>query len=529
MKEEVPLLKRQRTRRRYHFLGAVVVGALSGWVAVGFQIALKTAEQWRETLIATLSGPGGWGLWAIPVLAAGIISLVAWVTRAACPAAAGSGIPHLKGVLLGVRVMDGLRLLAVKFVGGVLAIGAGLSLGREGPTVQMGGAIGQQVGLRMGREGDSGAILIAVGAGAGLSAAFNAPLAGFLFVMEELHFEFAPLPYISALAASITADTLSRAVSGQLPVFLVFRHSTPPLPMLPWFAGIGVVAGLLAILFKTSLLKGLRLSEQRGPTGQVALPIAAGVIGALAAIWFPEIAGSGHRMAEDLLNSNIPSSDGFRLVLAMLAGKFALTVLSYLAKVPGGIFAPMLAIGGAMGYGLGLLQGWLFPGWGLSPAVSAVVGMASFFSGVVHAPLTGIALILEMTSNFNLLFPMMLATVVAFSISESFGGQPVYEALLNEDLAKHGPPPLLFQEPVHLHLLVEERSELVGKPLSQLGMPEGVLFVSVNRRGHKFVPGGGTILVPGDALEIMISGEVGPWTTEILDMAKATEEAGNSS
>ncbi len=511
-----------RKNRRNQLIWAILVGVGAGTVAVAFQEALHAVEYARTGLVAMLSARGVVIALSAMLPAVLCVLVTAWGTRRFCPEAAGSGIPHLKGVLIGVRTMHGLCLIAVKFIGGLLSIGAGLSLGREGPTVQMGGAVGQlMAGGSASKTPQSGSLLIAVGAGAGLSAAFNAPLAGFLFVMEELHFEFAPMPYISALAASITADMVSRLAAGQLPAFLVFSHSTPPLSALPGFAILGVLSGMLALLFKKSLIGGLRFTHHLSPQRAWLVPVVAGVLAWLAVIFLPEVAGGGHETSEMMLNGNILNR-GSGLILLLLAGKFLLTLVSYLAKVPGGIFAPMLVIGGLLGLGVGHVHCLLLPGLkGVTPEVFAVIGMASFFAGVVHAPLTGLALIIEMTANFKLLFPMMVATLIAFIMSEWWGGEPVYEALLNEDLRRSGPPPVLFQEPMSMHVQVEEDSEMADRRINQIGFPEGVLIVSVNRRGQKFVPSGQTELKAGDALELMISGEVSTCTQEIRDLAHA--------
>lgn len=499
----------------------MLVGAIAGLVAVGFRLALLQAEHLRTQWVESAIAQGGKPFLGVPLVAVLLVVIVAMATRSVYPAASGSGIPHIKGVLMGIRTLEPLRLILVKFIGGCLAIGAGLSLGREGPTVQMGGAIGHGIAARLGLGANGGPLLLAVGAGAGLSAAFNAPLAGFLFVMEELHFEFAPLPYISAFAASITADLVARAASGQLPAFLVYTHAIPPLTHLPAFILLGVASGLLAIVFKKALIRGIRWADYHQPVAGWLLPIVAGLAGGMAVLTLPEIAGGGHATSEAILNGHLFSGKGVAFILLLLVGKLLLTLISYFARVPGGIFAPMLVIGGVMGYGVGDALSVLFPNWGLDPTVFAAVGMASFFSGVVHAPLTGIALIIEMTNNFKLTFPMMVATLLAFTISEWWGEAPVYEALLNEDLRRSGPPPILFQEPITLHLQVETGSELAGRTLDQLGFPEGVLVVSINRLGHRFVPSGHTTLQPEDGLEIMISGDAAPCATEIRELGRA--------
>lgn len=175
-----------------------------------------------------------------------------------------------------------------------------------------------------------------------------------------------------------------------------------------------------------------------------------------------------------------------------------------------------------MGYGVGDVLRWLIPAGGVNAAGFAVIGMASFFSGVVHAPLTGVTLIMEMTSNFKLAFPMMVASLAAFIVSEWGGGVPVYEMLLNEDLRRSGPPPVLFQEPISLHIQVEAGSDLDGRTLAHVALPSGALVVRVNRAGSSFVPSGDTLIEAGDRLELMISGDAAPLAAEISDLGASS-------
>ncbi len=516
---------RSRERRRFQLLQAILVGGIAGFVAVAFQWSLFELDHLRSRLLHPFLESGWWAVPLALLACVAVVTLVARMTARFSPEASGSGIPHLKGVLMNLRELRWWRLLPVKFVGGVLAIGAGLSLGREGPTVQMGGAVGKLVADRLGLPSKAAPLMISVGAGAGLSAAFNAPLAGFLFVIEELHFELTSLPYVTALAASITADTVARSFLGQLPSFRVFAHTTPPLAALPWFALLGVAAGLAGFAFKRALIRGVRRDGILASVPDGLFAPLAGLAGGMALVWLPEIAGAGHGTAEMIINESVPGKLGLGFVLLLLAGKFLLTVASYLAKVPGGIFAPMLAIGSLTGYAFGLAGNMLLPGTGISPSMFSVIGMASFFSGVVHAPLTGIVLILEMTANFKLLFPMMIASLIAFYISEWLGGKPVYEALLNEDLRKSGPPPALFAEPSDLHLVVEEGSEMDTREIRTISLPEGVLIVSIRRLGQHIVPAGSTIIQAGDALDIVVSGDVGLFTQEIRELVSKKQPA----
>lgn len=254
-------------QRRRLFPRAALVGLLAGALAVAFRAMLALGDALRNALLAW-SHMQSWVGWIAPVLlgSTGAIGAVALVRRYA-PEAGGSGIPHLKAVLHRFRILNWRRVLPVKFVGGVLAIGSGLALGREGPTVQMGGAVGDAVADWLHSSPRERLTLTAAGAGAGLAAAFNAPLSGLIFVLEEAQRDFRPVVFGAAFITAATANIVTRLTSGQLPVFRVPSYPVPPLTALPVFALLGIVAGLLGVLFNRSVLQTLNrfaaLTRQR--------------------------------------------------------------------------------------------------------------------------------------------------------------------------------------------------------------------------------------------------------------------------
>ncbi len=217
----------EEVQRRHIVVKAIIVGVLVGVLASAFRLGLEAAEHWRVHYIAGLDG---WrGLLLTLGLGAGGGALAVWLVRRFAPHAAGSGIPHLKSVLRREAEPEWKRMLPVKFFGGLLGIGGGLALGREGPTVQMGAGVGHAVSemfkVRKG-EGERRALMSA-GAGAGLAAAFNAPLAGLIFVLEELHGSFTPVMFVAAFLASVSGDVVARLIAGELPVFHFAEMATP--------------------------------------------------------------------------------------------------------------------------------------------------------------------------------------------------------------------------------------------------------------------------------------------------------------
>ena len=248
--------------RRRHIVGkAIAVGAAAGLLAAGFRLALEFVEEHRLLWQTQLARP--WALVVAVALGAVGGGLSVWLVRRKCPEAAGAGIPHLKSVLVGGPMFDWKRLLPVKFLAGLASCSSGMALGREGPTVQMGGATGLMVSdwLRVRRGEGERRALISAGAAAGLSAAFNAPLAGVVFVLEELQGSFTPVVFVAAFLASVTGDVVGRLLVCETCVFWLPPMPPPTVHAVPVALLLGAVCGLGGVLFNRVLLKSLDLFE----------------------------------------------------------------------------------------------------------------------------------------------------------------------------------------------------------------------------------------------------------------------------
>lgn len=409
---------------------SLLVGVIAGLIAASFRYSLHWIGEWRTQWIEESSQSGNWTV-ILPILLASIgASSSVWLVRTWSPAAAGSGIPQLKGVLLHLRRMKWLSLILVKFVGGLLAMGSGLALGREGPMVQMGGASGKMVGRLLGMTKAERFILIAAGGGAGLSAAFNAPLAGLIFVLEEISRAFTPVVFFAGLLATVAADTVSRSLLGQEPVLQTQLVEIPSLAVFPVFLLVGVAAGVLGVAFNRSLAGSLKLFDRtkHWPVWLMGLMVGTfiGVIG-----WFfPQLLGSGHHVTMQALAGQL--AVGSLVIFFVL--RFFMTMVSYGCGAPGGIFAPVLVLGALLGMGVGELAQEFYPVAIENSGVFAVVAMAAFFTSVVRAPLTAIILILEMTNSYSLMLPLLGACLTAYMVAEGMNDRPIYEVLMERDL-----------------------------------------------------------------------------------------------
>ena len=509
-------IRLHREQRRAQIARAALVGAAAGLAAVGFEIAVRWAERFSHWLSGQVPLP------VLVVITASIGSLAAWLTGRFAPEAGGSGIPHIKAVLIHIRVLRPWHVILVKLVGGLLALGAGFSLGREGPTVQIGAAVGKIVGdvLRIPKR--SYAALIASGAGAGLAAAFNAPLAGFLFVMEELKREMSPITYGTALVGSVSSVAVTRYLLGQAPSFHLPSPAPPSLPMLLSVAMLGVVAGIAGILFNRSLLAALDLrSKLKAPRWAAGL-----VVGALSGVLlakFPEVTGVGHEVTARLLSGGYEARDMALLALAVFAGKLLFTALSYGTGVPGGIFAPILVMGAFLGYAYGMLFHAAVPGLAFQDSGFATIGMAALLAASVRAPLTGVVLIVEMTAEYQLLYALLIGAFVSYATAELLGDAPIYEALLERDLQQTGRTVTEDTEPATIEFLIEPDSDMDGGRIRDLELPKGALVTAIIRNNRHLVPQGATQLKAGDLVIAVVEGEDLTASLKLHEMAKAPD------
>jgi chloride channel protein, CIC family len=415
---------------------ACIVGAGAGAIGALFRLSLLHVDAWRNALIAWSHGIPIAGFLLVTASCAAAVAVAAFLVRRYSPEASGSGIPHVEAVLREELPPAPFSVLPVKFFGGLLAIGSGLALGREGPSVQMGASIAHVVGTLARRRWPDARALLAAGAGAGLAAAFNAPTAGAVFVLEELVRRFEPRMAIAALAASTGAIFVSRMVLGDAPDFDVGPLPDPSAATMPLHLALGVVAGLLAAGYNWTLIAAIAGADylRRCP-----VELRAGLIGAAvgALAWFaPDLVGGGDPITQRALDGS-----GTLAVLPLIfLLRFVLGAVSYAAGTPGGLFAPLLVLGAQLGLCFGIFSRMAFPDLDIVPQGFAVVGMAAFFAGVVRAPVTGITLVVEMTANVTMLLPMLGASFVAMLLPTLLGNAPIYDSLRPPSRQRDGVP-----------------------------------------------------------------------------------------
>lgn len=423
--------EQQNQARRRLFPHALAVGLLTGALATVFRMGLESGEHLRDRFLVWAAAHNGTGLALLILFVCGCIGIALWLVVRLCPEASGSGIPHLRLLLREDGRIRWRRVLPVKFASGLFGITGGLCLGREGPTIQMGAALGAMWGeSHLGKGADRRSLLV-TGASAGLAAAFNAPMAGILFAIEELHINIPDSAFFAAMISCISADLFARSILGQTPVLqAVLTQGPPPLESLPFFLALGVLAGLVSGAFNNSLVWAARRLAFRSLKWNVLKVIAAGVVLAIAGWIYPPLLGGGL----PLTNRALAGEGTAGWLLAMFFLRFVLSVGSYSIGTAGGIFAPLLVLGGLLGLLGGEVSQRIFPAAVPEPTAFAVAGMAALFAGVVRCPLTGIVLIIEMTGHYELILPLMVASFSSAVVADELGVLPVYDALLESQL-----------------------------------------------------------------------------------------------
>ncbi len=420
------------TRRIFEvrlLIEGAIVGILTGVFVSVFRCLLDFSDELRSVLYGKIFPVHPEYL--LPWFAA--LILIGWLLYRISlidPITAGSGIPQVKGILKGHLSINWLRVLMLKFVGAALGIGAGLSLGRQGPSVQFGACIGQGVSrLGWNSRPHETKYLITAGAGAGLAAAFNAPLAGVVFCIEELSRSFSSFQILSGMIAAVAAAATSQIFFGGEAVFkLGYLPHIQLGPNYIWFILLGIFCGFLGLCFNRGLLFALNYYDRlrfQGPLRYAIPLLMAGILGFI----LPDILGGGNTLVDQI----IVREYGLFFLLVLLAGKFFFTLICFGSGAPGGIFLPMMALGALSGAIFGKIA--IFAGF-INPSLMQcciVFGMAALFSGAVKSPISSTILIMELTSSFDHLLILLCISLSACMVLDMTKTTPIYEAILSRN------------------------------------------------------------------------------------------------
>ncbi len=406
---------------------SLIVGIFAALSAVAYRAVLGKSELLRHEIFEFSNSPLRIILLFLFLFLVGLV--VGRITESE-PLIKGSGIPQLEGQFHGHLSPRPLAVLIKKFIAGTLSIVCGLSLGREGPSIQLGAMTGQLVSDRLpGSDEEDNKLLLLCGACAGLASAFNAPLAGIAFALEETYKKITPKVVLATASACIIADIVSKLFFGMTPALNMPQVDTLPLSMFFLYPIVGLCCGCLGALFNKTLMTTQKLYKKLPlrDTFRIAIPfLFAGVFGLV----LPEVLGGGHHIVSQL--SGVGMAGGMMLLL--FVAKFVFTMICFCSGAPGGIFFPLLVLGALSG---GIIGNGACALLGLPESAMItflLLGMVGMFSGIVRAPITGIILVAEMSGSLTQFLGLVIVSVVSALTANMLKSKPVYDELLENML-----------------------------------------------------------------------------------------------
>ncbi len=484
---------------------SLITGIITGVIVSSYTLLLSKITAFRNYLIEKNINS------ALPliIILFILVAIIIQYTLNKYPLISGSGIPQVMGLIQKKVKFNWLPELITKFFSGLLAIFIGFSLGREGPSIHLGSLVGQGVNEVSKRTEVERKYLITCGASAGLAAAFNAPLSGSIFAIEELHRFFSPILLICVLIASLFANLISKLLLGTKLSFESFSFISPVnfelkeiLLHLVLISILCFIMVLLASIFNYSIIKFKDTYSKIKLNKYTKISITA-LFSLLVIYFLPDISGGGHHIIEHLLDYH----STFRLLGLILVGKFLFTMISYSTGSPGGIFLPLLVIGALIGkiYGLFLVNTFNFSEEYITLFV--LIAMTSYFTAVVRTPITGIILILEMTGNFSNLFSLVITATITYAFSELLKHNSVYEELFENMFKEDDDKYKLIEKSekiVTIKIPVISDSKLSNKMIRDIEWPPNLLIIGIERSGSsQFIPKGDTVIKDSDILILL--------------------------
>lgn len=501
-KKEKSTLRKLKNKKYEGFLlivRGIETGIAAGLLCVLYRFLLSKAEEYLYIVIDYVkSNALRSTVWIILLAVLGI--LVAFIIKRV-PDSSGSGIPNVTAEIKGYLSPSWWRVIVAKLFGSTVSVFSGLCLGREGPSIQFGAMAAKGVARITRADGTTEMRMIGSGAGAGLAAAFNAPLAGVMFVLEEIYRTFDKAIICMAIVAAVTADFISKLFFGQDTVFS-YESETIPLRWYWLLILFGVLAGLFGAFYNTFMIALRDLFRKVAKVPQwikFAIVFAvSGIVGLL----LPQVLCGGHTMVQTLINDR-PS---LTIIIALFAAKFIFGAFSFSSGAPGGTLYPMCVLGAYGGAAFAQAAISLF---GMDNALwqdFAVLGMAGLFASIVRAPLTGIILVFEITGNINTLLPLAVVSLISYAVADALGSEPFYISLMKRiPSEKSANANSEASEKILKTYVIPTGSNIDGKPISSIDWGKHCIIVSVEREDTPITPKGDTVLKSGDTLVMMIS------------------------
>jgi CIC family chloride channel protein len=409
---------------RLFLLLSIFIGIISGLLVVSFRMAI---DWLRILLLGSSPNPGQHRLIIVPAIAG---LLVALLTRYLFPNVRGSGINQTKAALYIHNGYISVRTVIGKFLLSALAIGSGHSLGPEDPSLQIGAGVASFISRKLGMSKTKLRIFAPIGAAAGLAAAFNAPISAILFVIEEVIGQWSAAVLGSIVLAAVSSVVVARWFWGAEPMFRIPSVTLRDPRELLAYAVLGIVGGVASLLFAKAL-EYLRPKLKSQPAwSQLLQPGLAGlVVGGIGYFGFPQVMGAGYEAIDQAMHSQF----AWKMLLALALLKIVATTVSFSSGTPGGMFAPTLFVGAMLGAAVGTFEKIYFPHLTGSVGSYALVGMGVLFAAFLRAPLTSVFMVLEVSGNYSIVLPVILANTIAYFIARNWQPVPIFELMTHQD------------------------------------------------------------------------------------------------
>jgi chloride channel protein, CIC family len=422
---QIDMLKIAPTRDERLFLVlSIFIGIISGLLVVSFRIAIS----WVQALtLGSAPQPGLLRLIFVPVITGAV---VAAMVQLFFPAARGSGVNQTKAALYIYNGYISFKTVIGKFITSALALGGGFSLGPEDPSLQIGAGVASVISRRLGMSRQRLRLFAPVGAAAGLAAAFNAPISAILFVIEEVIGRWSAAVLGSVVLAAISSVVVARKFWGSEPMFQIPSITVTDSRELLAYAVLGVIGGLAASIFSHALgYLRPRLRNLPRWTFFVQSPIAGLCVGLIGFFGFPQIMGPGY----EVMNHAMHGQFTWKLLLVLALLKILATTISFSSGTPGGMFAPTLFIGAMLGASIGTFEKMYYPNLHITVGAYALVGMGVLFAAFLRVPLTSVFMVLEVSGNYSIILPVILANTIAYLVSRSLQPHAIFEVFTQQD------------------------------------------------------------------------------------------------
>ncbi|MGX7351806.1 voltage-gated chloride channel family protein [Enterococcus canis] len=494
MKTEHEIKRLDGTRIGF-ILKGLLIGVIVGFVVSLFRLGIEELSHYLTQLYHFFRHEPQWLLLWIPISI--LLAVIVGLLVKSDPDIKGSGIPQVEGQLRGQIHMRWWSVLWKKFIGGIISVGSGLFLGREGPSIQLGAMVGLGYSQMRHTTKSEEKIFVSSGASAGLAAAFNAPIAGLLFVLEEVHHNFSPLVWLTSFAAAISANFVSLNFFGLKPVLAVGQVDPLPLKYYGFLVLLGIFLGILGWGYQKVLLALPKFYGKLtflSPNFYGLVPFLLIIPIGLA---FPDILGGGNQIVLEL-GKQAPT---IWIVLGLFLLRFVFSMISYGANLPGGIFLPILTLGALIGTFFGLAMVQFF---GMDPHYVKnflIIAMAGYFTAIGKAPLTAMILVSEMVGSLSHLMSLGLVALISYVVVDFLGGKPIYETLLERLVASEVPS--ITGKKTIIEYPITAESSLDGQMVRDFAWPKDMLLTSIRRGESELLTHGDTVMHSGDVLLIL--------------------------